>query len=50
MPSNKFTITVEIIDWWIEDSIDRGYKPIKLFILMKINESLKLMEREYIEN
>ena len=42
---DKFKIVIELIDWWIEDKIDRGYKPIKLFMLLKIGNKIILIER-----
>lgn len=49
MATNKLYINFKILDYWLEDSIDRGYKPIKLFVLIEINQKLYLVEGEFVD-
>jgi len=46
---DNINLIIEIWDYWVEDRIDRGFKPMKLFILMKVGNKLFLKE-SYMED
>jgi len=49
MAFDKIEIIVKIIDCWIEDSIDRGFKPMKLYVLLQIGNKITLCEKEIVD-
>jgi len=42
----RFDLIVKILDYWVEDSIDRGFKPMKCYALIEIGNKLTLLEKE----
>lgn len=42
----EINITIKVLDYWSEDAINRGYKPMRLFILIQIGNKLSLLEKE----
>lgn len=37
-------IKIQLWDHWIHDPIDRGYEPIKIYALVEIGNTMKLLE------
>lgn len=42
----SLNIIVKVLDYWVEDSIDRGFQKMKCYILMEIGNQLRIIERE----
>lgn len=49
MAQKDLSVMVEIIDSWLDDPVDRGSKPMKLYVLWIVNGEMQLYEEDYIE-
>lgn len=46
----NFEFKIKLIDYWVEDKNDRGYKPMTCYVIADFLGTLKLLEFEVKEN